>query len=201
MSEKTYSSHSDVKDALKMINRHLTQTFIRDFPFYLVLAFKMHTWVRLTYAWWVCCMGELVDIPNLLTGNQTYTSVRRWACSSGAALRRWRVWTLSSLPPPSWPSSRGGHSHMLCVCLVCYINVCRTWWVNRVNTCIRQSVSQLKQNGNEPQVSQHTYIIAYVTVPENSSVLWAFPVMYPFQINIYVTTFCYLADCKPTLAQ
>ena len=42
-SDKTDSSHSDVNDALKNINRHLTQTFIRDFPFYLVVAYKMHT--------------------------------------------------------------------------------------------------------------------------------------------------------------
>ena len=42
-SDKTDSSHSDVNDALKKINRHLAQAFIRDFPFYLVVAYKMHT--------------------------------------------------------------------------------------------------------------------------------------------------------------
>lgn len=40
-SDKTDSSHPDVNDALKKINRHLSQTFIRDFPFYLVIAYKM----------------------------------------------------------------------------------------------------------------------------------------------------------------
>ena len=40
-SDKTDSSHHDVNDALKKINRHLAQTFIRDFPFYLVIAHKM----------------------------------------------------------------------------------------------------------------------------------------------------------------
>lgn len=29
-------------DALKKINHHLAQTFVRDFPFYLVLAYRMH---------------------------------------------------------------------------------------------------------------------------------------------------------------
>lgn len=39
--DKTDSGHHDVNDALKKINRHLSQTFIRDFPFYLVIAYKM----------------------------------------------------------------------------------------------------------------------------------------------------------------
>ena len=40
-SDRSDSSHHDVNDALKKINRHLSQTFIRDFPFYLVVAYKM----------------------------------------------------------------------------------------------------------------------------------------------------------------
>ena len=29
-------------DALKKLNHHLEQTFVRDFPFYLVLAYRMY---------------------------------------------------------------------------------------------------------------------------------------------------------------
>ena len=36
-----FISHHNVNDVLKKINRHLGQTFIRDFPFYLVFAYKM----------------------------------------------------------------------------------------------------------------------------------------------------------------
>ena len=40
---KSGSSHViDVNEALKKINRHLTKTFEKDFPLYLVLAYKIH---------------------------------------------------------------------------------------------------------------------------------------------------------------
>ena len=36
------SGSSTTEEALKKINRHLGQTFVQDFPFYLVLAYRMH---------------------------------------------------------------------------------------------------------------------------------------------------------------
>jgi len=39
---KPESNHPEVNETLKKLNRHLAQTFARDFPFYLLLAYKMH---------------------------------------------------------------------------------------------------------------------------------------------------------------
>ena len=58
-----------------------------------------------------------VDIASLyerLLGKLISTSVMSLMCSSETALRRWRAWTLSSLPLPSWASFRGEHLHRNC---------------------------------------------------------------------------------------
>ena len=39
---KPEGNHPEVNETLKKLNRHLAQTFARDFPFYLLLAYKMH---------------------------------------------------------------------------------------------------------------------------------------------------------------
>jgi len=39
---KPESNHPEVNETLKKLNRHLATTFARDFPFYLLLAYKMH---------------------------------------------------------------------------------------------------------------------------------------------------------------
>ena len=35
---------SDTKEAIEEINHHLPKTFTTDFPFYLVLAYRMNKW-------------------------------------------------------------------------------------------------------------------------------------------------------------
>lgn len=40
---KPESSHSDVSEVLKKFLKHLPQVFARDFPFYLLLFYRMHT--------------------------------------------------------------------------------------------------------------------------------------------------------------
>jgi hypothetical protein len=39
---KPDSSHGDVSDVLKKLKTHLTETFHQDFPFYLILSYRLH---------------------------------------------------------------------------------------------------------------------------------------------------------------
>ena len=39
---KSDSSHGDVSEVLKKLKTHLTDTFPQDFPFYLLLSYRLH---------------------------------------------------------------------------------------------------------------------------------------------------------------
>ena len=110
---KSGSSHT--KDAMEEMNCHLAQTFAQDFPFYLVLAYRMYKWGNDLYSSALLCTHCLLacyihPYMDFLTETLKSTNVNRWIHSSGAALRRWRSWTRNRLPSPSWVSSTGEHS-------------------------------------------------------------------------------------------
>ena len=39
---KPDGSHGDVSEVLKKLKTHLTETFHQDFPFYLILSYRLH---------------------------------------------------------------------------------------------------------------------------------------------------------------
>lgn len=61
---KSGSSHT--KDAMEEMNCHLAQTFGQDFPFYLVLAYRMYKWGNDLYSSALLCTHCLLAERNLL---------------------------------------------------------------------------------------------------------------------------------------